>query len=305
MNVMYKPCISGFINFAKKYVFPNFFFMIFSLKKYVCLSCTILILLLNGCSKEEQPVLVEHPVLTSQSNESTSVVGEDCNGVVEGFKEGYNIDPNASVAQKLWTGVSCAFVRGVEKSCKAGKENRMRKKQESQNVSVTTVMSTEAGNASNPYDSIGLVHYLVLDTLYAMDSLWYDEGQFNQTVFYNLTTAFLGVFYPAYTNINQNYTLQMYLASNNPVVMFPANLTGYISNESLRNVLINYKNAFEAEDDFETFYTYSVSIENQVVNSSYDIVDKRNALAFMATMRYGFWYWGTLYEVEEISGEEE
>lgn len=261
-----------------------------------------------SCTKENESLLREtKPVLSSQSVTDTvlDIVKADCDGLINGFKEGCEFADNHSIGVVSWAiGSGFAIVRAVGNSCEAAKEKKMQPKPDAASVST---MFQEAGNSSNPADSVGLAHYLIVDSLFKIQGMWYDvvDG-FNASAYYPLAANILGIVYPKYAIINQNnYYSDLYslfLSSYpNGVDDFTSLITDCIEDATLREVLFSYRSEFESVVNFPSFYAYSVSVESDVIaNNSYSYQDKFKALAYMATMRYGLWYWSNFYSESAV-----
>ncbi len=258
-----------------------------------------------SCTKETETLMNgDKPVLSSQSVTDTviDIVKADCDGLVDGFKEGSDFADNHNLGVASWIiGSGFAIVRAVGNSCEAAKEKKMQPKPDAASVST---MFQEAGNPSNPADSIGLAHYLMVDSLFKIQEMWYDvvDG-FNASAFYPMAANILGIVYPKYSIINQNNCYSdlysLFLSSySSGVDDFTSLISEYIEDATLREVLLSYRSDFESAVDFSSFYAYSVMVEGDVIeNNTYSYRDKFNALAYMATTRYGLWYWSNYYSV--------
>ena len=51
---------------------------------------------------------------------------------------------------------------------------------------------------------------------------------------------------------------------------------------------------------FQDFYIYSVNIERDILMSGdFFAIEKQILLSYMATARYGFYFWNNIIEIEE------
>ena len=256
--------------------------------------CIAVFLFFSSCTKDEIINNLLKPIFAEQSVTDTTktIVGADCDGLAQGFKEGAEIGANIHQGLSFFVAVGYSVVRGVQHSVEQGKINRMERNSSTQ-IPVENMLS-EAGNTNNPYDSIGLIHYLMIDYLFDNQDSWYSENSGIQNYqFFNLAVNLLQQYYPSLNGWEQCCTNQTFVNSmNNPVESFTSLLPDFISDQTLRSILTTYRIAFEGCENFETFYDYSISVENQISDdNSYTNWDKQKALSYMATMRYGLWYW--------------
>ena len=152
-------------------------------------------------------------------------------------------------------------------------------------------------NNSNPYDSVGLIHYDIVAYFLANPALCQaDDGEMELSAFYTVAFNMLINNYPSLpiTDNMQNYFGHLDLVSviNDMSYDFSVITNSSIQNNSLRQVVYTYQQDFDNATDAATFFPYSIIIESQVANnSSYSDLEKQIVLSYMATARYGFWFW--------------
>ena len=163
-----------------------------------------------------------------------------------------------------------------------------------------------ANNPGNPYDYIGKIHYLLMNDFLTDSTLYCGaDGKFNIEVYReNAANILPNYMADASTstildNFSVDYLERSINMSGNPIGTILNDMEIQIS-PSLINILIAYENYSTTCTSFDAFYTYSISKEQQVLNTtSFTDAEKQIALSYMATLRWGYWYWGNV-EFEEI-----
>ncbi|NLE04883.1 MAG: hypothetical protein GX638_08790 [Crenarchaeota archaeon] len=162
------------------------------------------------------------------------------------------------------------------------------------------VIYDEAGNDENPYDSVGLIHYQLINYFILNEYLFESNNVFDPELYYANAIILLPQYYPMNTTLSysqyfsyiefQNASMETNSSSLNELF----DIT--IENVELRSTLLEYEQERVNSTSFSSFYDCSILVENEVLNNeNINDLDKQIALSYMATARYGYWYWIVMY----------
>lgn len=226
------------------------------------------------------------------SKKALRIIGQDLQGLWKGATSG-------AAAGALISGVGAgpgAVVGAAGASLsEAGKEVKKPKKQDSYNP---------ISNSDNPYDQIGSEHYHVINEALSSSTNYLSNGQYNNTLFYSFSSAQAiedGVFDSLSLNAfpldSSNVVLNSVSHSTDTsLVVYLSNITPAFDSV-VTNCLTPYLQCFDASEGAKVsdFVSYSIQMEDAVLDLNISDFDKEIILATMATARYGTQYWSLQY----------
>jgi len=261
-----------------------------------------------ACEKENNfKSNVSDDIVKSQKamspGDKAQIIGADLTGMLTGGAAGATIGNAIGGPVGAATGATIGgVIGGVGSSLAKWGQLKAQHDSVNQNVSETTMshMKDEAGNNENPYDSVGLIHYQLVHYYIENESLYEIGSEFDSPTYY---ANAMELFPQYYTSINitdfpQYFPYSTFLnVLNDSELPLEQLLNECIENPNLKNMLLLYDQERINSADFSVFYTYSIAMEHEVLNSSFSAMDKQLALSYMATARYGSWFWGLICEL--------
>ncbi len=162
------------------------------------------------------------------------------------------------------------------------------------------VMYDEAGYNENPYDSVGLIHYQLINYFILNEYLFESDNVFDPERYYTNAIILLPQYYPMNTTLSYSQYFSYIEFQNASIETNSSSLNELfditIENVELRSILLEYEQERVYSTSFSSFYDYSIIVENEVLNNkNINDLDKQIALSYMATARYGYWYWIVMY----------
>ncbi|MBP7103430.1 MAG: hypothetical protein KBA86_09310 [Bacteroidales bacterium] len=286
------------------------------MKKFTYIIATLCVVAIStaifiGCEKENSITnkTADNKIQKAQSKltpgEKAQIAGADLTGLLTGAGIGSGV--GNAIGGPVGAGIG-ATIGGVVGGTAASlsKWGQIKDSHDSlaKGISQSNManMHSEAGNDDNPYDSVGLIHYQLMNHFFENEYLFQLNSVFNDSTYYvNAITLF-----PQYYNLNiTNYSQYFpFLEFTNALdesnsFSFSELLNNYIENEDLRTTILNYDQERLNSTSFSNFYNYSIDIEDEVCNNTnINDMDKQIALSYMATARYGYWYWILIYDNE-------
>jgi hypothetical protein len=253
-------------------------------------------LIFYGCKKENTATQDETSVKQQKlSQKWKNILAADAGGAGIGAILGSSGGPIGTVGGAIISGVGASILQArIEKN----KEKEAGTVEEEE-VSLPSIDESSAGNNNNPYDYIGKVHYqLMNDFLVNLQFYCTDDGEFSLYIYYQNVADML----PNYveelseeviTNFSiENLSQCIEMSSNEIETIFSAMEMEMNINSQLRTILVSYENYSKTCPNFEDFYDYSVLKEQEVLdNTIFTDLEKQIALSYMATFRWGYWYW--------------
>ena len=252
-----------------------------------------------GCGKEDDTESANQIVKTEKTIPGKSIVTADMKGALDGAAKGATT--GAAIAGATGAGWGALFggiVGGTIASIDQYRENHP-----STSVDTTTQFQPSISfpnsikNSLNPFDSIGLIHYEIVAMFMANPALCRtNSGTLDYPVFYTTIFNILINNYPSLqiTTAVQNYFKYTDFESvrNDMNDDFSIIANNCIQNDDLRQIVISYQQFFDSETEYTSFCSYSISVESQIINNTlYSDIEKQIVLSYMATARYGFWFW--------------
>lgn len=232
----------------------------------------------------------EHKKLTKEQR--LTVVAADAAGAAIGATAAL-INPIA--------GLGCAVVMGVSASIAVRKEL---KEQNNESVAVDGLLpcvdNSNMDNNNNPYDSVGRSHYLLMNAMLANIYTYCDENeQFSSNIAYQNILSLISTYAPFAEGVD-SYCSAVDVAGTISILDTITDITAVLNiSPSLKQVLRNYISNAQIAGTADAFYLYSIQEESDVANSAnYADTEKQIVLSYMATMRWGMWYWNALLENE-------
>ncbi len=257
-----------------------------------------------ACKKEEKAVVnseiidgkIQKAKLTKE--ERQAVAGADLTGFVSGAGTGAGVGAaigagvggaGAAIGATIGAGVG-GIVGAIGGSLKARAELVAKKDLKVKAVPMENMIK-EARNDDNPYDSIGFIHYAVINYLTEYPMYCEVNSIFDNKTYYNNIPEIIEKLFPS-TYINLEYYpydafIKTLSQANQPVSTV---ITSIIKNPEVIETIINYDYK-RVNSSFDEFYVYSISVEKKILDASIDKFDKQIILSYMATARYGYWYW--------------
>jgi hypothetical protein len=266
----------------------------------------------SGCQKENSAVqkTTEEKFHKEQGN-GWAIFAADCKGAIAGAKDGAAIGgaiagaPGAAVGA-IVGGVVGGVAASVEKaqSIKQAqkeqekvdiKDNPISDTPSSNSIGTpqdTTTMMNEASYPINPFDYVGATHYKMVNYyLEHPEVIINDSNEFDAVSYYQSATQLLPLFLPAVSSNCEVYYPFSALMTTLPNVDKTFNQFLNI-NPNLISILESYEEYSENATNFSDFYSYSCQKEYEVLNHPlFSALEKQMVLSYMATARYGFWYW--------------
>lgn len=154
-------------------------------------------------------------------------------------------------------------------------------------------------NPSNPYDYAGETHYDIMEGSFADPAIISADGEIDYYNFHDYAFQVVSDVVPnameLSTDLSPEY-LQQQIAS----IDMEQTLAAFINSQPStalspeeKQLLLPYCNALENCTSAQQFASYSINVENVVVNSgSFSEQQKQRMLIFMATARHGAFYYG-------------
>ncbi|MDR2409830.1 MAG: hypothetical protein LBE13_17210 [Bacteroidales bacterium] len=259
-----------------------------------------------ACKKEENVITKQEVTEKRQKakGDGWRVFAADCKGVLSGAATGATIGTAVGGATGAATG---AIIGGVVGGTAASIEKAMelKAKEPSKIVNVETIntieMVNEASNPNNPFDAIGAAHYKIIN--YCVENNFFvDNDVFDRIAYYDMVTApdMVTNYFPQFTESNLTPIGSEYVQyyDHNAMETTLSNIDLPFStylHPTLSFMIEEYDEYMENSTSFSDFYQYSIQKEDEIIANTYFVdIEKQIVLSYMATARYGYWYWNTV-----------
>jgi hypothetical protein len=252
-----------------------------------------------SCSKDVNPInnLSEMEKVYKANGNGWKIFAADCKGALSGAGTGAAVGTAVGGAGGATVGAIIGAVVG-------GSAASIEKAQDLKTKAATTVdgevivltpvdeseMAEEASNPENPFDHIGFAHYKIVN-YYLENNYLTADGVFDRSSYYDMAIDQLPTFMEenfAFAEYTQYYDFNaLETTLSNIDLPFDTYL-----NPTLSSMLEEYNEYMESSVNFSDFRQYSVQKENEIIsNDGFEEIEKQMVLSYMATARYGYWYW--------------
>lgn len=261
------------------------------------IACTLIFV---ACEKENTNTI--SVIKAEKSPGGKSVIAADAKGAIDGAAKGSSIGNAIGGSTGAgWGALIGGIIGGTAASVDQYRENHPvtpPAMDTNTNLQQTSCYFPDSiKNSSNPYDYVGQIHYDIVAHFLANAALCQtNDGELNLSEYYTTVFNMLINNYPSLyiTSNMQNYFGYADLVSvmNDLDEDFSIIASNSIQDNNLRQVITSYQQFFDNTSNAASFCPYSITVENQILsNSSYSDIEKQIALSYMATARYGFWFW--------------
>ncbi|CAM1345285.1 hypothetical protein [Tenacibaculum amylolyticum] len=160
-------------------------------------------------------------------------------------------------------------------------------------------------NEVNAYDNYGEWHYRTIENVIKEGTNYATDGAFDNSKYYRATTQFLienrvaserdfETFSLEDANERLAYDKELFNKYGLLGSLEFQNRQGRVK-ENVYKVLSSYFKVVENTYDIKRFVSYSLEVEKTISYSRMNEVEKKQILGVMATARYGFQYWNSIY----------
>lgn len=160
-------------------------------------------------------------------------------------------------------------------------------------------------NEVNAYDNYGEWHYRAIENVIKEGANYATNGVFDNSKYYKATTQFLienrvaserefETFSLEVANERLAYDRELFNKYGLSGSLEFQNRQGRVK-ENVYKVLSSYFKVVENTYDIKRFVSYSLEVEKTISYSKMNEVEKKQILGAMATARYGFQYWESIY----------
>lgn len=277
-----------------------------------------------GCKKEENKVVENKKIIAKEKiqkgkltkDERGAIAGADLKGAIDGAATGATIGKTLGNTGAVVGASIGAVVGGAAASLREWREIKKAHKQthneeiKFKGGDVVSTILQEAENGENPYDYIGRIHYQMLYDIEMGNLFVGSEGDLDISEYYTaMEHGFLSSYEYVYdlSMLYDYYPHQFYEIF--PFLQFQEVLQnsvgGIVSpvsslSSELNNIILEYDIVRQSSTMFQDFYIYSVNIERDILMSGdFFAIEKQILLSYMATARYGFYFWNNIIEIEE------
>jgi hypothetical protein len=262
-----------------------------------------------ACKKENHDVVnktTSEIKIQKKDGNGWRVFVADCKGALSGAGTGAAV--GAAVGGQVGAGIG-AIAGGVVGGAAASVEKALDLKKKDQETNTTVAasvessslfppptdtvnideMTSQASYSNNPFDYIGASHYKLINYCVENQHLIINNGELNRDAYYEMAMNVLPIFVESASSSYSSYYNFEAMITTLSMVDLP--FEDYLSPE-LSDILNAYNAYSETSESFSDFYQYSVIKENEILSCSFlTEIEKQKVLSYMATARYGYWYW--------------